>query len=206
MLSFLTDFCDQAVILPAFAAAALVLVAQRRWFLAGTWVGCVAGVLGATLVLKLADQACGWTVPFLGPDGIDLRNPSGHAASAAGLWGALATLLVAGRGRLTAGTGLLAGSAAAVLIGITRVALGVHTVSDVIVGGLVGIAGALLFGIRAGSAAAGGGAALPVAVALLTVGITHGWHLPAEPTIHGAAVGFIRAHIPACAPPGWRTI
>ena len=180
-----------------------MLLAQRRWVLAGAWVLSVAGVLGAVLVLKLADQACGWAVPALGPDRLDLRSPSGHAASAAVLWGGLLTLLSAGRGRRTVAVAVLAGVSAALLIGFTRVALGAHTVSEALVGGMVGIAGALLFGALAASVAAGRrGAALPVAGALLAVGIAHGRHLGAEPTIHGAAVGFVRGLVPACVPPG----
>ena len=198
LLTFLTDFADQAVILPMFAAVALVLAVQRRWRVAGAWTVAVAGVLGAMLVLKLADQACGWRVPLLGPGALDLVSPSGHTASAAVVGGCVLALLLAGPRAALVAAGAAIGFAA--LIGWTRLGLGVHTLSEVVLGGMVGAAGAGAFAVLAGPRLLAPSGTLPVLAALAILGLLHGQHLAAEPTIHGTAVGVIRGYLPACRP------
>lgn len=199
-LTFLTDFGDQAVILPVLAIVACVLLVQRRWRLAAAWMVGVAGVLGVMGVLKVADQACSWTVPILGGAGWDLVNPSGHSASAAVVWGCGAGLLAAGRGARTVAVAVLTGVAVAVLVGATRVELGAHSLAEAIVGGIVGCAGALLFGMLARAGVGRRGSAIPVAAALVVMAVMHGTHLAAEPTIHGLAVTMLRRTVPACEP------
>lgn len=223
-LTFLTDFGDQAVILPLVSVVALVLWAQRRWRVAAAWLLAIPAVLGTVLVLKIACYACGWLVPALGPGGLALRSPSGHAASAAVAYGGLAALLAArtrlasrlglgvGPGRAAAVTPVSAVSARALtaalvtalgvaaLIGTTRVQLGAHSLSEVLLAAAVGVAGAVAFARLAGPHVAER-SSLPVAAgALLVLVVFHGRHLPAESVIQATASETLRRLITVCAP------
>ena len=88
-MNFLTDFADQAVVLPVAGAVLVLLLATgwRRGALA--WAGCVSGVLAVMLALKLVTLACGWRVPWTG-----LYSPSGHTAASAVVYGGLLALLI----------------------------------------------------------------------------------------------------------------
>ena len=99
-MSFLTDFADQAVVLPVAGLVLVLLLAigWRRGALA--WAGCVAGVMAVMLALKLVTLACGWRVPWTG-----LSSPSGHTAASAVVYGGLLALLARPS---TAGTALAA--------------------------------------------------------------------------------------------------
>jgi hypothetical protein len=184
----LTDFADQAVVLPLIAAVALMLatLGWRRGALA--WLVAVACTFATVLALKLVLTTCG---PAF--DMSSLRTPSGHTAAAAVLAGGLAVAL--GRARWT--VAIVAGLAAA-LIGGTRLELGLHTRTEVVVGGVLGVLGAL------GFAWLGGMPpplrlrwlfAVVVAVALLL----HGQHLNAEARIR--ALGFALLICPAPSTP-----
>ncbi len=167
----MTDLADQAVVLPLAALVGIVLALQgwRRGALG--WSLGVGGTLAVMLALKLVMHACG-----LRPE-----SPSGHTASAAvvagGLW------WVCGRDR-----GVIAAAGLTVLaIGATRLALGLHSLADVIAGGLAGIAGAVAVSRIAGRRPDGLRAApviVTVAVVLLAM---HGRHLGAEAVIRSVA-------------------
>jgi hypothetical protein len=70
-MRFVTDFADQAVVLPVVAAIGIVLLAQGWRRGAAAWVGATAGTFGIMLLLKLVFIACPMS---------DLRTPSGHVA------------------------------------------------------------------------------------------------------------------------------
>ena len=144
-MNFLTDFADQAVVLP-LAAVVFVLLALLGWRRgAVSWAACVAGVLAVMLVCKLVVFACGWRVPWTG-----LSSPSGHTAASAVVYGGLLSLLMA---RSATGTmfAALAGGSVALVFGLTRLALHVHTVCDVVFGAVVGVAGAVVMRRMAGA-------------------------------------------------------
>jgi membrane-associated phospholipid phosphatase len=175
-MRFLTDFADQAVVLPLIVAVAacLAVLGWRRGALA--WLLAVGVSFAAVLLLKLTFATCG---PALGL--ATLRSPSGHTAAAALIAGGLATLLGAKRGKmLTLALGMAA------LIGITRVALDLHTIPEVLLGGALGLAGALAFAVLAGPPP-------PLRLRLLFAAVAgvalllHGQHLNAEPRIRAAA-------------------
>src|SRR5258708_39101880 len=88
IMMFLTDFADQAVVLPVVVAVAAVLLALgwRRGAL--VWLGSVCATFGVVLFLKLGFLAC---VPVFGP--WELRSPSGHTAAASVVAGGFVTLL-----------------------------------------------------------------------------------------------------------------
>ena len=143
-MNFVTDFADQAVVLP-LAAVVFVLLAALGWRRgAVSWAVSVAGVLAVMLVCKLAVFACGWRAPWTG-----LSSPSGHTAASAVVYGGLLSLLMAPS---AAGTmfAAVAGGCVALVFGLTRLALHVHTVSDVVFGAVVGVAGAVLMRRLAG--------------------------------------------------------
>jgi len=131
-VKYLTDFADQAVILPLVLATAIALALQgwRRGAL--VWVIVVLGTFTATLGLKLICLAC---TPIFGP--MDLHSPSGHVAAATVVTGGLAAMLTRRRAAI-----LPAALLAAVTIGVSRVVLGAHSLSEVVLGAMVGLAGA----------------------------------------------------------------
>lgn len=174
-MQFLTDFADQAVVLPLALATALVFAASGWWRGLGAWLLAVAGVLGTILVLKIAFGAC----PAAAATGI--RSPSGHTASAGIVYGGIMLLLL--RGRVSRPVLLLIPVAAALVFGASRLALGVHTPGDVVAGGLVGLAGVAALARLSGPMSVRHQGRL-VATLLLLMALFHGRHLGAEEAIH----------------------
>ena len=172
-MTFLTDFADQAVVLPVALTVAVVLAlfGWRRGALA--WLVAVLGTLAVMLGLKLLFGACGGLIP-----GSEVHSPSGHTAAAAVTYGGIALLLGA-----SAGAALATAFASAVLFGVSRVALGFHSVPEVIVGGLIGLAGALLLVRIAGPPPAGRRNAMLIATLLVALVLFHGAHVQAETAI-----------------------
>jgi membrane-associated phospholipid phosphatase len=186
---FLTDFADQAVILPLVLTVALVLAWQgwRRGALA--WLAVVAVTFFTILGLKLAFLACS---PLFGP--IDIRSPSGHVAAATVVAGGLVGMLT------RRSTGVLpAALLAAVVIGVSRLWLGMHSLPEVILGALVGLAGAIALPRLAGPLPRLRLAPLVGSVAVVAL-VFHGLHMPAEAAIRHTAWR-IAHFIPACRPP-----
>ncbi len=181
-MNTLTDFADQAMILPVYGLAFVALLAMGWWRAAAAWLVVVAAVLSLVLVGKVAAFDCGGDQLRQ----IGLHSPSGHTASAAVVYGGLFALLRKGGSRQ--GVALLAALCVAVLIGISRIALGAHSLIEVIAGGAVGIAGAWavvwLAGPRPPVLRYLRRAALAIIVVALLV---HGVRLPAEARISHAA-------------------
>jgi membrane-associated phospholipid phosphatase len=173
-LTFLTNFADEAVVLPLVLGIAVTLLALKWRQGAIAWLVVVCGTLTVMLVLKVLGIACG---PGL------LRTPSGHTAAAAVVCGGLAVILARGSARWVLSVALLA----AVVIGASRLALGVHTGPEVVVGGLVGLCGALLLARLAGRPPEQFRPGLVAAIAVLAMALFHGEQLPAEPRISGLA-------------------
>jgi len=173
---FLTDFADQAVILPLVVAIALALAAQgwRRGAL--VWLAAVAGTFAAMLALKLTFLAC---TPLFSP--MEIRSPSGHVAAATVVAGGLAALLT-GRRRSILPVALLA----AVVIGMSRLVLGAHSLPEVILGAVVGLAGAAAL-LRFAGPPPPLRLAPIVAVVVVVAALFHGMHLQAEAAIRQTA-------------------
>jgi len=181
-MKFLTDFADQAVALPLAATVLVVLLALgwRRGALA--WAGCVGGVLGLMLVLKLITFACIWRAPWMG-----ITSPSGHTATAAVVYGGLLGLLVP-RGAGGTLVAAVAGGVFAVVFGLTRLALEVHTVPDVIIGAVVGVAGAIMLRRLAGDRPARLSSPRIALAACVVMLLFHGHKLEAETRIRSLAL------------------
>jgi membrane-associated phospholipid phosphatase len=180
---YFTDFADQAVLLPLAFVVAGCLGISGWWRGAGAWLLGVGSTLTVMLILKVAFIACS-------PDKL-LRSPSGHTAAAAVICGSLVVVL-GGNRRLALPVALIA----AMLIGGSRLELGVHSWLEVLIGAAAGLGGAALTARFAGP--------MPqfqrnrtVIAAVLVVALLHGMHMPAEAHIRGLA-GRIAMYLPAC--------
>jgi membrane-associated phospholipid phosphatase len=176
-VTFITDFADQAVMLPLALAIGVALLLQGWRRGAAAWALAVVGTFAAMLALKLVFLACG---PSLGAS--DIRTPSGHVAAATVITGGLAALLLGRRA-----TVLPAAILAAIVIGASRLVLGMHSLPEVVLGALVGLAGAWVLLLVAGQPPP----TLDVRrIAIITVVVAlvfHGLHLPAEAHIRSTA-------------------
>ncbi len=179
-MSFITDFADQALILPLVLAVAVSLLLQGWRRGAGAWLLAVFMTFAVMVGLKLVFLAC---APSLGIG--DLRTPSGHVAAATVVAGGLAALVPRRRVIVLA---LAAG--AAMVIGASRLALGFHSLPEVVLGAVVGLGGAWALLMLAGRPPSGLNARrIAVVVAAVAV-IFHGLHLPAEAHIRSTAWRF----------------
>ncbi|MDE2574267.1 MAG: phosphatase PAP2 family protein [Rhodospirillales bacterium] len=180
IVAVITDFADQAVMLPLAAVTGLAL------WLAGWRRGALAWYLAVPATLAVVGLAKLGVFLFGAPGALpDLRSPSGHTAAAALVFGGLAALLGARRKRGLVALGLAL--AFAVLIGLTRLGLHVHTVDDVVVGAGIGVLGAMLLAALAGVRPEALRPRLPLGAALLVLVLFHGLRLPAEAWLHHVA-------------------
>ena len=179
-MTFLTDFADQAVILPIVLAVGVALLAQGWRRGAVAWALVVVVTFAAMLALKVLFIACSAS---LGTG--DIRTPSGHVASAAVVAGGLAAVLWRRRSAVLGMAAL-----AAIVIGLSRLALGVHSPAEVMIGAGVGLAGALALPLLAGPTPRGLDGRRIAVIAVAVVVIFHGMHLPAEAHIRSTAWRF----------------
>lgn len=187
-MRFLTDFADQAVILPLVLAISIALATQGWRRGAIVWL-CVVGVtFGVMLALKVAFLACS---PVFGP--MDIRSPSGHVAAATVVTGGLAALLTR-----RAASILPVACLAALVIGISRLVLGAHSLPEVVLGAMVGLAGAAMLMRLAGPPPPL--RLIPLTIVIVVVAaIFHGLHLPAEAAIRHTAWSAAR-YLDVCRP------
>jgi membrane-associated phospholipid phosphatase len=169
-MQFITDFADQAVLLPLALCVAAWLVFSGCRLAARLWLLSLVAVLAAMVVLKLVVLGC-----ISGTSA--LTSPSGHTATAVFVFGGIAALAL----RLRLAATLLAGLALAILFGISRVAVHAHSVLDVVVGGGVGLAVLAAFSwlARRTPLRASPSRLLMVCVPVLL--LLHGVHLNMEP-------------------------
>lgn len=173
---FVTNFADQAVILPLVLAVTVALVVQGWRRGAMIWLAVICATLTVVGLLKLVCLPC---APVYGL--ADLRSPSGHVTAASVVAGGLAGLLT--RRRISI---LPVAFLAAMVIGVSRLVLGMHSLPEVVVGAGVGLAGATALTALAGPPATLKPGKLLAVVAIVTV-VFHGLHLPAEAAIRHAA-------------------
>jgi membrane-associated phospholipid phosphatase len=183
---YLTDFADQAVIIPLVLAVAVTLAIQgwRRGAL--VWLMVVVSTFAAMLAFKLMFLSCS---PVFGP--MDVHSPSGHVAAATVVSGGLAAMLTRREGTI-----LPAAMIAALVIGFSRIVLGMHSLPEVIIGALVGLAGAAAL-LRFAGRPPNLRLYPLVAVVVIVAGVFHGMHLPAEAAIRHTAFRAAQ-YIPAC--------
>jgi undecaprenyl-diphosphatase len=134
----LTALGSLGVVLPVAVVAAVALAAGRRWAELAVLVASIAITIAAVHEIKDAVERP--RPPAGAGDAEGHAFPSGHAAYSV-IYAWLAITVVAHlRPGLTNGTALIvAGVALAVLVGLTRVYLGVHYLSDVVSGWGLGV-------------------------------------------------------------------
>lgn len=195
-MRFLTNFGDQGLVLPLAAVVAVTLLLLGWWRGAIGWALAVPGTLGVILSLKIIFYACHADLPDFG-----IRSPSGHTASATVVYGGLLALLGQQGSRSLLRHLLmiaLAALSAALLIGFSRVDLGMHTIPDTLVGGVVGLIGAMVFVLLAGRPPLGFRRWTLGGVVLLVALLFHGTQLHAEETIRRMAISYWWPFISAC--------
>jgi hypothetical protein len=145
-----------------------------------------AVTLAAVVVAKLGFLACR---PVFGP--WEIQSPSGHVAAASVVAGGLVALLT-GRCMLSLGAAV----SAAMIVGVSRLVLGAHSVPEVLIGSVLGVAGTAAVSHFAGPPQVRRPVIL-LAVTVLVALLLHGVHLPAEAAIrHGAH--HMLDFVPAC--------
>jgi undecaprenyl-diphosphatase len=170
-----TDFGDAAVVLAVAAAACAWLCWRGRWRAAAFWLVVVLGCVASTVALKLAFYTGDVTVT-----GVALRNPSGHAALSAAVYGSLAWIVASQAADWRRPTLLLLGILTVAAIAVSRRYLHVHSTSDVAAGLLIGTFWAALFiGLGRWQGPPEGRNPVPLLLLLAAVALAaHGSHLP----------------------------
>jgi membrane-associated phospholipid phosphatase len=185
-MAFLTDFADQGVILPVVLAVGLVLALYGRWRAALLWLAVIGATFAVVVALKFGFIGCGSVF-----DRYALRSPSGHTAAAAVVAGGLAGLFTPRRAIV-----LTVATLAAAVIGMSRIALNMHSPPEVVLGAAIGILGAAVLPYVLPTVSSKPPVAA-LAIAVLVAVLLHGRRLPAEPVIERAAYAAMR-FIPAC--------
>lgn len=142
LLAMVTELGGAWVTAPVAGGIALWLAWRRLWPALGYW---LAAAIVVRLSIALLKQQLARARPGNFYSGVESFSfPSGHATTATVLYGLVAVLLAAGLPR--AGRLMLYGGAALliILIGFSRLYLGVHWFTDVVAGFALGLAGLLL--------------------------------------------------------------
>lgn len=184
LAAFVTNFADQAVLLPLVGAVAagLYVAGWRRGAL--VWSGAIACTWAAMLLLKLACLACGYLIVE------GLNSPSGHTAAAATAFGGIGGLIVRWRGGNWRWTIPISAGFAAV-VGLSRLLLHVHTPLEVAIAGVIGVLGATVLVATAGMPPSRVRLWPLLGAMAAVVLLLHGLHLPAESAIRR----FVSLHV-----------
>lgn len=191
LLTYVTQLGDQGVILPFVVSVAFVLVAAGARREALYWCAAIFAALFGSLLAKIVFIPCGHLL-----SGLDIRSPSGHTAASVAAYGGFA-VLSAKFARDHSMRALLVGAASAGIVGIaiSRFMLGMHSVPEVLLGGLIGLsAPAILYRAEPPASEPKPRPApwlllLPIALAILL----HGASLPVEDRIAAFAARFMSA-------------
>lgn len=133
----LTDFGDLAVLLPLAAVVTLWLLAVRQPVAVLSWLAAVALCAGGTAVLKIYFFIC--------PPLTDLHSPSGHTSLSMLVYGALTLAVAAAFTGWRRSAIIAAGAVFIAGIGISRVLVQAHSIPEVVLGSLLGLAALALF-------------------------------------------------------------
>ncbi len=145
LMNGFTDLGSNLVILPIFMVVAVWLIARRRYrpaaFLAVAGAGSVILQGAMKLVFARPRPQLPWANVLP-----DYSFPSGHTMNAVVFYGALALIIWSIYGRRAGALAVVATTVIAVLVGISRIYLGYHYLTDVAGGILAGTAWLLLAG------------------------------------------------------------
>ncbi len=137
---FTTRLGEAQILLPAALLAAGTLLARHNGrALAGWWMGLLALATLLTTASKVAFM--GWG---LGWPALDFTGISGHSMFAAAVYPVLAATLAAQAAPLWQRSAIALGCTLALLVGVSRVVIGVHSASEVMAGLLLGASASAL--------------------------------------------------------------
>lgn len=138
---FLTAFGDAAVLVPCVLLTLLALAgsSESRHLIVG-WLTLLASVAAIVVFSKLLFMAWGIGLP-----GLNFIGLSGHSAMSASVWPTQIGLLACCGGRRWRSAGISLGLALAAGIGISRLELHAHSISEVVSGLLAGAVPSLVF-------------------------------------------------------------
>jgi membrane-associated phospholipid phosphatase len=137
---WLTGFGDLKVILPAAIVVLLWLILRGRTQAALWWAITIVGCGASVFLLKL-----GFYTGVLDLAGSPLDNPSGHSAMSMMFYGSTTWIIGRELNRWWRGALLTFGVLFTAAIGMSRVSLGSHSPSDVVIGLTVGALWAIAF-------------------------------------------------------------
>lgn len=180
----ITALGSVGVMIPLALAVAAWLALGYPWRYAACWLAVLGAASGLVLLTKIAFM--GWGV---GVRDLDFTGISGHAmVSSAVLPVALFVACLPGP-RWVRAFGVSAGVLIGIVVGVSRILLNAHSVSEVVTGCGLGALAALVFVVFAWRAESGKLAAAPVAVSLALVAITlHGISVPTQRWITDVAL------------------
>ena len=136
----ITGVADTVVTLPAAATIAIWLLSGRAWRMAFWWGLLFTGGLAIVIATKLA--FIGWGI---GINALDFMGMSGHAMRATAVFPVILYLVLLRSSPAMTASGVLLGISIGVLVGVSRIALQVHSVSEVVAGCAIGGAVSLGF-------------------------------------------------------------
>ena len=146
----ITFFGDSVVLLPAAMIVAIWLLAARGWRMASVW--CALFGFGLFIVAASKVAFIGWGI---GIRSLDFTGFSGHAMRATAVIPVMVYLLMQQAALSTRQAAVAFGFGVGALLSLSRVAVGAHSVSEALLGALLGVAvsGSFLWIARGGSAA-----------------------------------------------------
>ena len=137
---YITGVADTVVTLPAAATIVVWLLTGRAWRMALWWSLLFAGGLAIVAATKIA--FIGWGI---GINALDFMGMSGHAMRATAVFPVIAYLVLQRSSAAVRASGVLLGISIGLLVGVSRMALQVHSVSEIIAGCMIGGAVSLGF-------------------------------------------------------------
>jgi membrane-associated phospholipid phosphatase len=182
LLHALTNFGDSAVLLPLSLVILGWLMTARPANCALAWAGVLIGCNVLIGLLKIYFFAC--------PGGPALHSPSGHTGFSVLVYGALALIVTQELRRpwQKAAVACL-GAAFVVAIALSRVALGMHSTTEIALGGAIGGAGLWIFALFYRKSRGRSGSMLSLGLIVLVVAtLFHGSQLRIEGYLHSVSL------------------
>ena len=182
VLEFITNFGDQALILPFTAVVGLMLFAAGWTRGALAWIAAIGSTLSLVLFLKLGFWACGHLI-FIP----QVRSPSGHTAAAAVTYGGLIAIFLRAKWKCSSYWAVPSAAVIALVVGCSRMGLSFHSFGEVAIGGTLGVGGAFIAVMAAGPPPSQLKLGRVIAIGFVLLVALYGLRLPAEAAIHNLA-------------------
>ncbi len=193
VLRFITDFGDAAYLIPAAAFVLGYLVYSKARPSAVAWVVAFAACAALTALLKISFLTCGGKISSL-----DVYSPSGHTSFATTFYLCVGLVTARNKPPLLSVIVYAAAICLAVSIAASRFLLNMHTLSEVAIGLLIGVACVVWFATKYYGGPQPGLPILPVLGLLVPLALfAHGHHLSQESRLNAAAA-YIRLHLGIC--------